>query len=233
METILTEEQTLQQQQDAINARLAGIAEEKRQAAEAERNRQLGIHANLQQDAQNLRSEAAQAPDQQTKLLLLTQAADITAEANRLAVELGLMKPDELEEKPGFQIPEKAKPFLWVSGFFSILAYLYVRFFGLKDLIDATNTKVEPFSQVRPYGMDSIQKLVFEKYALGMDAVAVFILLAFFAPNVLKYILPFGKKNNFQTEFLTELTPWQRALISVLFLLGSFLLVGLSHSVKA
>lgn len=230
---ILNEEQILQQQQDVINARLAGIAEEKRLAAEAEKIKQQGVHANLVQDAQNLRAEAAQAPDEKTKLLLLTQAADIQAEANRLAVELGLMKPEELEEKPGVSIPEKAKPFIWLGSIAALLTYLYVKFFGLKDAIDLNNTKVDPFSQVRPYGLDSIQKLTFEKFTLGIDAVSVFILLGVFAPVLLWYFLPFGSKINFQTEFKNELTPWQRIIVSVLLVLGLFLLVGLSHSVKA
>lgn len=229
---ILNEEQDLDRELEKIKARKAELADERQRAAEAERNRQMGIHANLVQDAQNLRAEAAQAPDQQTKLLLLTQAADITAEANRLAVELGLMKPDELEEKPSVSIPEKAKPFIWMGSIAVLLTYLYVKFFGLKDAIDLNNTKVDPFSQVRPYGQDSIQKLVFEKFTLGIDAVSVLVLLGVFAPVLLWYFLPFGSKINFQTEF-KELTPWQRILVSVLLVLGLFLLVGLSHSVKA
>ncbi|PQA59155.1 hypothetical protein [Siphonobacter curvatus] len=232
MQEILTEEQELQAQLDAINVRKGQIAAEKAAAADAERNRQIAIHQELLQDAKNLRAEAGQATDQQTKLMLLTQAADVTAEANRLAVELGLVKAEELEEKPGFTVPEKARPFLWFGGIVGILGYLYARFFGLKDVIEAINAKVEPFSQVRPYGLDSIQKLVFEKYSLGMDTVAVFVLLGVFVPVVLGYVLPFGKGNNFQTEFKT-LTPWQRVLTSVLLLLGLFLLVGLSHLVKA
>lgn len=234
METFLTEEQQLQQQADQIKARQDQIAEEKRQAAEAERIKQLAIHANLIQQAQSLRAEAAQAPDEKTKLLLYSQAADITTEANVLAVELGLIKADELETKPGFSIPKKVKPFLQLGGLLSFVAWFYLRFYSLKDAIEANNAKVEPFSQVRPYGLDSMQKVVFEKFTLGVDSLAVFGLLAMFFPVVFSYLVPFsGSQNDLSTDFKTELTPWQRVLISVLLLLGLFLFLGLSHTVKA
>ncbi|MDR6195929.1 hypothetical protein [Siphonobacter sp. SORGH_AS_0500] len=231
---ILNEKQQLEREMEAIKARQSQIAEEERQAAETKRNEQLIIHANLNQQAQSLRAEAAQAPEEKTKLLLYGQAADITTEANRLAVELGLLKADELEEKPRFAISKKAKPFIQIGGLLTVLAWLYLRFYGLKDAIDVNNLKVEPFSQVRPYGLDSMQKLVYEKFALGVDALAAFGLLALFAPVIFSYVVPFsGSQNDLSTDFKTELTAWQRILISVSLLLGLFLLLGLSHSVKA
>ncbi len=116
---ILNEKQQLERELEVIKARQSQIAEEERQAAENKRNEQLIVHANLVQQAQSLRTEAGQIADERTKLLLYGQAADITTEANRLAVELGLIKADELEEKPRFSIPKKAKPFIQIGGLLS------------------------------------------------------------------------------------------------------------------
>ena len=222
-------------QEEAIARRRAELVAQKAAAAEAERQKQTAIYQNLLQDAKNYRSEAAQATDQATKLLLLHQAADVTAEANRLGVELGILQSPDAETDP-----DKKRPYRWgtafiqLGGLLAVIAWCYGRFFDLKATIEAYNQKVEPFSQVRPYGLDSIQKVFFEKMVLCTDLLALLGVVGIIAPSVLLYLLPFtGSNHDLSHDFKTELTAWQRVCISVSLVLGLFLCLGLSHLVKA
>lgn len=216
-------EAELNAEKAALDAKANALENQKKAAAEAEHDRQLKLHHELVAEAEGYRDEAARTKDEDTKVLMLRKASEVQDKADALGRKLGLFfdDPEPVVQK----VVESRRwliPSLQVGGLLFFIWYCYSRFFAIRAEIILQNKTQE--IQSNPYGLDSIQKLFYEKLALGYNLLAVIAILAVLFPRVLLYLLPFCKsKKDFSNEFETQLTSWQRILVTVL-LVCSFLL---------
>jgi hypothetical protein len=231
---LLLEEAALEEQTAQLEAKRQALLEQKEAAKRAEFDRKMSQYNELMSEAKAYRTEATKTDDEDTKLLLLKQAAELTSQANLVAANLGIEQPEDV---PGESLEVSYDPWRWwipfmqLGGLMAIILWCYHRFFDLKNEIVNLNKTQE--AQINPYNMDSIQKLYFEKLAVGIDLFALLGILAVLAPSILLYLLPFLRsKQDFATDFKNELTPWQRILISSALLCSFLLYLALSHSVK-
>lgn len=223
------EEAELKAQKEQLEAKQKRLDEQKQAAIDAEKDRKLEAHFELVSEAERFRNEAARATDEPTKLLLLDQAGERQAAADILGRELGLFFDDPAPKVEKVNSKRWAIPALQVGGLLFLLYFCYSKFMMLRAEIILQNRTQE--IQSNPYGLDSIQKLWYEKLALGFNLMAVLGIVALFFPSVLLYMLPFFKsKKDFSTEFKHHITPWQR--VSVTVLLVCALLLSLAFSPK-
>lgn len=223
-------EADLQAETQALAEKTRKLEEQKKAAADAEHTRQLDEHYNLIEEAEGYRAEAARAKDDETKVLMLRMASEVQDKADALGRKLGLFFDDP---EPVVQKVVESKrwviPSLQVGGLLFFIWYCYNKFFDYRAEIILQNKTQE--IQSNPYGLDSIQKLFFEKLALGYNLLAVVAILAILFPRVLLYLLPFCKsKKDFSTEFDQNINPWQRILVTVLLVCS--LLLSLAFSPK-
>ncbi|PMD97409.1 hypothetical protein BWI97_07200 [Siphonobacter sp. BAB-5405] len=215
-------EAELKAESDRLAEKTRQLDEQKKAAADAEHDRQLKEHYDLTEEAEGYRAEAARTKDEDTKVLMLRKASEVQDHADALGRKLGLFFNDPTPVEKVVESKRWAIPALQVSGLLFFIYYCYSKFFMLRAEIILQNKTQE--IQSNPYGLDSIQKLFFEKLALGYNLLSVLAILAIFFPRVLLYMLPFVKsKKDFSSEFDQNLTSWQRILVTVL-LVCSFLL---------
>ncbi|MDR6195640.1 hypothetical protein [Siphonobacter sp. SORGH_AS_0500] len=222
-------EADLQAEADALAEKSRKLEEQKKAAADAEHTRKLDEHYNLTEEAEGYRAEAARAKDDETKVLMLRKASEVQDRADILGRKLGLFFDDPEPIQKVVESKRWVIPSLQVSGLLFFIWYCYSRFFAIRAEIILQNKTQE--IQSNPYGLDSIQKLFFEKLALGYNLLAVVAILAILFPRVLLYLLPFCKsKKDFSTEFDQNITSWQRILVTVLLVCS--LLLSLAFSPK-
>lgn len=192
--------------------------------ADAENYRQASRHADL-------------AEGEKEKYLRWAAAAE--ANARELGLELGIVLPDPDEaEKAATLRRNRLHRILTVCQVLGLLGILWMTldaFFFVGDLINAHNVNVPEGGQsIRPaYDLTSVQKYIFESFTMFADLPRAALLCLLVFPTIVLYVVPIIKsKKDFWTEFFHELTPWQRAIISVITVLGFLLLSVLAHMAK-
>lgn len=214
---------------------------------EAEKAKQESKKAGLRReydgfmsDAENYRQasrNADLADGEKEKYLRWAAAAE--ANARELGLELGIVMPDPDEDEKAATIRRnrlhRILTICQVVGLLGILWMTLDAFFFVGELINSHNVNVPEGGQsIRPaYDLTSIQKYIFESFTMFADLPRAAIICLLVFPTIVLYVVPIIKsKKDFWTEFFHELTPWQRAIISVVTVLGFLLLSVLAHMAK-
>lgn len=238
-------------QLEALQKQATEAAEIAKQAAlelqEAEKSKQEASRKQLQReyegilaDAENYR-KSSRNPDiseaEREKFLRWSAAAE--ANARQLGIELGVVAPDpDEDEKAATTRRNKLHRILAICqilGLFGILWLTLDAFFFVGDVITRHNANVAEGGQtLRPaYDLTSVQKYIYESFTMFADLPRAALLCLLVMPTVVLYIVPIIKsKKDFWTEFFNDLTPWQRAILSVITIIGFLLLSVLAHMAK-
>ncbi|MDF7817931.1 hypothetical protein P1X15_10005 [Runella sp. MFBS21] len=214
----------------------------KQEAAKRQLHREYEI---FMTDADNYR-QSSRNPDisdaEREKYLRWAAAAD--SNARQIGIELGIIAPpdaqsetneDENTAKIRRNKLHRILAAFQVVGLLGILWMTLDAFFFIGNLITQANANVPEGGQsLRPaYDLTSVQKYVYETFTMFADLPRAALLCLLVMPTVVLYIVPIIKsKKDFWTEFFHDLTPWQRALISVITVLGFLLLSVLAHMAK-
>lgn len=234
----------LAQKMAEIQQQLAEIERRKIEADQQAIKHQEAEYYELIDNANRFRQDAANATDDAQRKQLLTYAFDAERQAEDLGQQLGIVHEKSWLQKAMQAVAEwfqswKAKsewyvPFVQVTGLLVVIAWCYHKFFSMRDEILAYNSSVETYDQIRPLGMDSIQKMYLMFLNVGFDVVFVLGILGIFSPKMLLYLLPFLRsKDDFSHDFETKTTAWQRLLIVSAYLLGLLLYLSFSHMGKS
>lgn len=236
---------------EALKKQAAEANEAAQQAAleleEAEKAKQEAKKAALRReydgflaDAENYR-QASRNPEinDGEKEKYLRWAAAAEANARELGLELGIIVADlNDDEKAATARRNRLHRILTVCQVIGLLGILWMTldaFFFVGDLINSHNVNVPEGGQsIRPaYDLTSVQKYIFESFTMFADLPRAALLCLLVFPTIVLYVVPIIKsKKDFWTEFFHELTPWQRAIISVTTVLGFLLLSVLAHMAK-
>lgn len=191
-------------------------------------------------DAENFRQSSRNpqiSEAEREKFLRWSAAAE--ANARELGIELGIIAPEvDEDEKTATARRNKLHRILAVSQILGLLGILWMTldaFFWIGDVISNHNANVPEGGQtLRPaYDLTSVQKYIYESFTMFADLPRAALLCLLVMPTVVLYIVPIIKsKKDFWTEFFHDLTPWQRAILSVVTILGFLLLSVLAHMAK-
>lgn len=171
----------------------------------------------------------------------LRWAATSELRAKELGIKLGIVIPDQEADQDQQAALARRKrthrnlTIVQVVGLFVLLWLTLDLFFFVGQLISAHNATVAEGGQTLrpPYDLTSIQKYLFESFMMFADLPRAALLCLLVLPTIVLYIVPIIKsKKDFWTEFFNDLTPWQRAILSVITVLGFLLLSVLAHIAK-
>lgn len=232
-----SEEAELDREAEALAQKRTALEDQKRAAQEAEYERKLAQYNAYREEAKNFRATAASETDEPSKKTYIRWALEADANALALAQELGLEIPKELEQaepKPAKATSSSRFVLALQIGFLSLILYVsYGLFFSSGAALTEKNKDLPAELQTQPYDATSIQKFYLEKFVEFFDLPLALAKLAIFAPFILLYVLPFGKnRKSLFTEFHEELTPFQRCVLTVVFISLFLLHSALSHLVK-
>lgn len=232
----------LEATQAAEKAKQAALAvQEAEKAKEEAKKKQLQReYDTMMEDAENYRQASrnpAISDSERDKFLRWAAAAE--ANARQFGLELGIIAPDPSDdEKTITARRNKLHRILAASqiiGLFGILWMTLDAFFFVGEVISQHNANVPEGGQtLRPaYDLTSVQKYIYESFTMFADLPRAALLCLLVMPTVVLYIVPIIKsKKDFWTEFFNDLTPWQRAIISVVTVIGFLLLSVLAHMAK-
>lgn len=216
------------------------LQEAEKAKTEAAKKRLQSEYEGILADAENYR-KSSRNPDiselEREKFLRWSAAAE--ANARELGIELGIVAPEvDEDEKTATARRNKLHRILAVSQILGLLGILWMTldaFFWVGDVISNHNANVPEGGQtLRPaYDLTSVQKYIYESFTMFADLPRAALLCLLVMPTVVLYIVPIIKsKKDFWTEFFHDLTPWQRAILSVVTILGFLLLSVLAHMAK-
>lgn len=221
------------------------LQEAEKAKAEAKKKQLQREYEGILADAENFR-KSSRNPDisesEREKFLRWSAAAE--ANARQLGIELGVIAPDpdadaqSEDAQTATTRRNKLHRILAVSQILGLLGILWMTldaFFWVGDVITAHNANVPEGGQtLRPaYDLTSVQKYIYESFTMFADLPRAALLCLLVMPTVVLYIVPIIKsKKDFWTEFFNDLTPWQRAIISVITIIGFLLLSVLAHMAK-
>ncbi|WP_428657581.1 hypothetical protein [Runella sp.] len=244
--SIITPEQLEELKAQAIKAneiaqKAASELEEAEKAKQESKKAQLRReYDGFMGDAENYRQASRNADlvdGEKEKYLRWAAAAE--ANARELGLQLGIVLPDpDEDEKAATARRNRLHRILTIAQVVGLLGLLWMTldaFFFVGELINMHNVNVPEGGQsIRPaYDLTSIQKYIFESFTMFADLPRAAIICLLVFPTIVLYVVPIIKsKKDFWTEFFHELTPWQRAIISVITVLGFLLLSVLAHMAK-
>ncbi|MGM9509557.1 hypothetical protein ACS5NO_17610 [Larkinella sp. GY13] len=233
------EQQTreLEEKGQALYTQRQLLLQKQREAQQAHQARLREERQELREAAIHYRSLAAEATEKEQADKFLAWAEENEEKARAIVVD-----GDEANEAPAVkkvpvwrrlathrlagagQLLGLALMVSWSLGMFNE--------FGMK--IQETNKALPIEQQAQPYNLTSLQKYFYELFISFLDVPFSFLKLLLIAPFVLYYLLPFIKsgKRDFITEFFEELTPYQRCVLTVIFLALCFFSQSLAHVVK-
>lgn len=238
-------------QLEALQKQAAEAAELANQAAlqlqEAEKSKQEASKKQLQREYEGILADAdnyrksSRNPDisetEREKFLRWSAAAE--ANARELGIELGIVAPEvDEDEKTATARRNKLHRILAICQVLGLLGILWMTldaFFWVGDVITQHNANVAEGGQtLRPaYDLSSVQKYIYESFTMFADLPRAALLCLLVMPTVVLYIVPIIKsKKDFWTEFFTDLTPWQRSILSIITIIGFLLLSVLAHMAK-
>ena len=216
------------------------LQEAEKVTAEPAKKRLQNEYEGILADAENYR-KSSRNPDisesEREKFLRWSAAAE--ANARELGIELGIIAPEvDEDEKTATARRNKLHRILAVCQIVGLIGILWMTldaFFWIGDVISNHNANVPEGGQtLRPaYDLTSVQKYIYESFTMFADLPRAALLCLLVMPTVVLYIVPIIKsKKDFWTEFFHDLTPWPRAILSVMTVLGFLLLSVLAHMAK-
>ena len=227
---------------EAAQKAALAVQEAEKAKEEAKKKQLQREYDTMMGDAENYRQSSRNpsiSDGERDKFLRWAAAAE--ANARQLGIELGIIAPEDCHPDEGGNSAARRNKhhrmlaIAQVVGLFGILWMTLDAFFFVGEVITKHNANVPEGGQtLRPaYDLTSVQNYIYESFTMFADLPRAALLCLLVLPTVVLYIVPIIKsKKDFWTEFFNDLTPLQRAIISVVTVIGFLLLSVLAHMAK-